>query len=188
MKRFSTLKPENSKKSEEKVLFEEDSFKVIKYEDWSIVNNKDVVICIPFFTELNKFIIRQEYVPSFKFRDGQQQHLSCVMGSIEMGETPEEALYRELQEEAGIVLRDGYKIEFDKPIFFMKGVANKFYPAIIPLTENDYHETKILGDGSLLEKMSSTAKIDTKYLNSMNSSDLVTEYMIGKLKDYLNIS
>ena len=104
-----------------------------------------------------------------------------------MGETPEEAMLRELQEEAGIVLRDGYQIEFDKPLFFMKGASNKFYSAIIPLTENDYHEVVIQGDGSLLEKMSQTAKVDIKYINSMFCSDVVTEFMLMKLKAYLNL-
>ena len=188
MKKFSNLKPENeSSFKKDEVQFKSGSLKVVKYEEWSVVTDKDAVICIPYLTELNKFIIRQEYVPSFKYKEGQQNHLACVGGSIEMGETPEEALLRELQEEAGIVLRNGYQIEFDKPLFFMKGSANKFYSVIIPLTENDYHEVPIRGDGGLLEKMSQTAKVDIKYINSMVASDVVTEHMLMKLKSYLNL-
>mgnify|MGYP003351212362 CR=1 FL=1 len=32
-----------------------------------------------------------------------------------------EALLREIQEEAGLVLRDSYRIEFDKPLFQIYG-------------------------------------------------------------------
>ncbi len=188
MKRFSTIRPEEEKKfKKDDVLYKDDHIKIIQYEDWSIVSEKDCVICIPYLIELNKFIIRQEYIPSFKYVDGQELHLACVGGSIEQGETPEIALFRELQEEAGIVLRDNFKIEFDKPLFTSKANSNKYYPCIIPLNENDYHEIVIQGDGSRCEKLSSTAKIDTMYLKSLNTSDIVTEYMLLKLKNYLNL-
>lgn len=187
MKKFSNIKPEGDDFKKDEVLFKDGSMKVVKYEEWSIISDKDAVICIPYLIELNKFVIRQEYVPAFKYKEGQQQHLMCVGGGIEMGETPEDALYRELQEEAGIVLRDNFKIEFDKPLFFMKGSSNKFYSCILPLTENDYHEISIKGDGSLLEKMSQTAKVDIKYISSMIASDVVTEMMLLKLKQFANL-
>ena len=38
-----------------------------------------------------------------------------------------------------------------------------------------------------VEKMSTTAKIDIKYLSSLNCSDIVTEFMVQKFKSYLNL-
>ena len=88
---------------------------------------------------------------------------------------------------AGLVLRDSYRIEFDKPLFLGKFTSMKVYPCILPLNENDYHEIMIKGDGTRAESLSQTAKIDVKYLSSLNPSDITTEYMLMKFKEYLNL-
>ena len=186
MDKFTNLRPKKDLQKEE-ILYKGDGFNVVQFEEWPIIQNRDFVICIPYLMEENKIVIREEYIPSYKYKEGQQMHLACVGGRIEKGETPEEALIRELQEEAGIVLRDGYKIEFDKPLFVGKESTQKFYPCILPLMEKDFDEITIYGDGSLLEKMSQTAKVDTKFINSMIPSDVVTEFMLMKLKSYLNL-
>ena len=186
MDKFSSIKPKEKLQKQE-VLFKGDDFKVVQFEEWSIIDKKDFVICIPYLMEENKFIIREEYIPSYKYKEGQQMHLACVGGRIEKGETPEEALIRELQEEAGIVLREGIKVEFDKPLFVSKDGTQKFYPCILPLMSKDYDEITIHGDGTLLEKMSNTAKIDRKFVQSMLPSDVVTEFMLLKLKNFLNL-
>jgi ADP-ribose pyrophosphatase YjhB (NUDIX family) len=105
---------------------------------------------------------------------------------LEEGETPEETLFREIQEEAGIVIRDDFEIEFMKPLFATKGNLSKYHPAIIQLTERDYTEIVASGDGSEAEKKSKSIKLDVKYLNSLSPSDLITDYMLIKIKDYLN--
>ena len=190
MDKFSKMKSseyDNEKKNKADILYQDDYIKVIKYDDWSIIQEHDVVVCIPYLIEQNKFIMRQEPIPSFKYADGQELHVTLVGGAIEQGEDSETALIRELQEEAGIVLRDGFKIEFEKPLFMTKAHVNKYYCCILNLSENDYHEVKITGDGTKVEDLSKTFKIDTKYINAVNSSDLVTEYMVDKLKKFLNL-
>jgi len=187
MEQFSKLKPGKLTSEEDKVIFKDGHMSIIKYDGWNILKEKDGIICIPYLIELNQIIIRQEYIPSYKYADGQDYHLALVGGGIEPGESPEEALLRELQEEGGIVLRDNFHIEFEKPLFVGKSTSNKYYPCILPLTENDYHEVMVKGDGSRYEQMSQTAKIDIKYLNSLNASDVITEYMLDKFKKYLNL-
>lgn len=187
MEKFSKLKSNKMTSNEDEIIYSDDHIEIINYDDYKIVKQQDGVICIPYLIETNQIIIRQEYIPSYKYADGQDFHLALVGGGIEQGETPEIAILRELQEEAGLVLRDNFKIEFEKPLFIAKHSSAKCYPCIITLTENDYHEVMIKGDGTKFENMAKTGKVDVKYLNSLNASDIITEYMLDKFKKYVNL-
>jgi 8-oxo-dGTP pyrophosphatase MutT (NUDIX family) len=188
VEKFSKLKPKDEfDDSKEKVLYKDDHFQIIQFEDWSILKERDTVVCIPHLIETNQVVLRYEYIPTFKYVDGQEYHVTLVCGGIEQGETPEKAMLRELEEEAGIVLREDYQLEAMRPLFINKGSANKYYPYILPLNERDYHEVVAKGDGSKEEEMSKAVKVDVKYLSSLNTSDLITDYMILKLKEYMNI-
>lgn len=191
MEKFSKLKPKDdfnlSDNKKDKIVYDGDHFKVVEFEDWQVLKDRDCVVCIPYLIETNQFIIRYEYIPTFKYVDGQEYHVTVVGGGIEIGEDPQKAMIRELEEEAGIVLREDFILEDMKPLFISKSHSNKYYPFIIPLNERDYHEVVARGDGSEIEKISKSVKVDIKYLSNLNSSDLITDYMLMKLKEYLNI-
>lgn len=188
MKKFSKLKPkEILKKTNDKILYENDYIKVIDYEDWSIIKERDLIICIPYFIESNEFLLRHEYIPTYKYVDGQEYHITVLSGGIEEGETVHNALYRELEEEAGIIIREDYQIEDSKPLFITKGHVNKYNTFILPLNEKDYEEIMAKGDGSKAEELSKSVRIDARYIDSINTSDLITEYMLTRLKEYLNL-
>jgi 8-oxo-dGTP pyrophosphatase MutT (NUDIX family) len=188
MEKFTKLKPKTEfTEDKEDILFSNKYMKVINYEDWTVIKESDFVVCIPYLIDSNQIILRHEYIPTFKMVDGQEFHITILSGGIEQGETPERAILRELEEEAGIVVEPDYKIEFMKPLFVSKGNASKYYPCIIQLTERQYHEVIAKGDGSVAEKKSQSVKVDVKYLNSINASEVITEYMILKLKEYLNM-
>jgi 8-oxo-dGTP pyrophosphatase MutT (NUDIX family) len=188
MEKFTKLKPKTEfTETKDDILFSNKYMKVINYEDWTIIKESDFVVCIPYLIDSNQIILRHEYIPTFKMVDGQEFHITVLSGGIELGESPERAILRELEEEAGIVVSPEYKIEFMKPLFVSKGNASKYHPCIIQLTERDYHEVIAKGDGSEAEKKSQSVKIDAKYINSINSSDLITEYMVQQMKSYLNL-
>jgi 8-oxo-dGTP pyrophosphatase MutT (NUDIX family) len=188
MEKFSKLKPKTELSvDKDDVLYDGGHLSVVSYEDWTVVKESDFVVCIIYLIEENQFILRNEYIPTFKMVDGQEYHITVLSGTMKEGETPERTLLREIEEEAGIVIRPDFKIEFMKPLFISKAHASKYHPAIITLTERDFHEVIAKGDGSKAEKMSQTIKLDKKYINSVNASDLITEYMMVKFKEYLNI-
>ena len=187
MDKFSKLRPKTETEKKDKELFSKGPLKVIEFEDWSIIKTKDCILCIPILIETNQVILRHEYIPTFKYVDGQEYHITLVGGGIEKGEDPKTALFRELEEEAGIVVREDFEVEELKPLFVSKGSMNKYYPFILRLTERDYHEVIAKGDGSKEEQMSKSVKVDIKYLSSVNTSDLITDYMLSKLKEYLNL-
>jgi 8-oxo-dGTP pyrophosphatase MutT (NUDIX family) len=189
VQKFSKIRPKNEfNEPDEDIVYQDDKLKVIKFENWSIVKEKDCVVCIPYLIESNQMVLRYEYIPTFKYIDGQEFHATVVSGGIETGETQKMALLRELEEEAGIVLREDFTIEEElKPLFISKGHTNKYYPFILPLNERDYSEIIARGDGSEEEAKSKSVKVDVKYINSVNSSDLITDYMLMKLKEYLNL-
>lgn len=84
MEKFSKVKKRyNIDKSNDKnVQYDDNYIKVVSYEDWFIVSEKDVVVCIPYFIETNQFIIRNEYVPTYKYRD--KSGISCDYSKEEL--------------------------------------------------------------------------------------------------------
>jgi len=65
--------------------------------------------------------------------------------------------------------------------------ANKVYPYIIPLHNKDFEEIVPKGDGTKHEGMSKSVKVDIKQLKNIQASDLITDYILLKLKEYMNL-
>ncbi len=185
MEKFTSIsRPKTEVEEKDPTLFKNDNIKVIEYENSIICEEKDQVICIPFLIEYNQFIIRQEPIAAFKKREGQEQFVTVISGTINDNENIEFALKRELQDEAGIVLRDTYKLEFEKPLFASKTGTMQYHYCLIPLAEADYHEV-LPKENS--DRRSKCVKVDVKYINGLNISDTITELLMLKLKKYLNI-
>jgi 8-oxo-dGTP pyrophosphatase MutT (NUDIX family) len=181
------MKPKSEfEPKEDDIKYQNDHVTIVEYEGWSIVDTPDMVVCIIYLIEQNRFILRHEYIPTFKYCEGQDYHMTVLSGTMEKGEDPKQTLLREIQEEAGIVVSPEIEIEFMKPLFLSKGNTAKYHPAIITLTEADYHEVTTDGDGTDAEDRSKTAKLELRYLGAINTSDLITDYLIEKFKLFVN--
>lgn len=82
---------------------------------------------------------RDEHAPRAALQWG------CVGGSVEAGETPEQAAYRELTEETGIELRDELRHWVSRTLTWSDGVSGRYdvWTASTALTDDDI----VLGEG-----------------------------------------
>lgn len=190
MDKFTKVKKEEGredKKKKDNVLFEKDHLKVISKDKWIYIEESDSICVLPILIEENKVLLRMEVITPYKSVDGRQHHLTCISGTIEKGETPEECLVRELEEEAGIVLRDGVVIEIFDVLYKSKSGSSRFHLSILPLSVYQYDETIAKGDGSKIEDLSKTVNVDARNLKNLSPSDVVTKLLIEEAKKYLNI-
>lgn len=189
MEKFTKhTKVKESNEETSKTLWENDYLKVIDAEGWTVVNEKDMVVSLPYLVEYGQVMFRLEDIPTFKLKyPAMDKFVTCLSGSIEVGESAKDALLREAEEEMGLVIKPEYEPELIKVLFASKGNTAQYHIYLMPLYEKDYYEVIPKGDGSKSEAKSKNAKIDVKYLNSINTNDLITTYLIDALKKHINM-
>jgi len=190
MDKFTKIKKNKDKedKKGDPILFKKDYLTVRSSDNWIYTEESDSVCVIPILIEENKVLLRMEVIPPFQSVDGREHHLTCISGTIEEGESAEECLVRELEEEAGIILRDNVVVEIFDVLYKSKSGSSRFHLCVLPISIYQYDETIAKGDGSNIEKISKTVKVSSGNLNNLSPSDIVTKLLIGEVKKYLNIS
>jgi hypothetical protein len=164
---------------------------LIKFRDWTIIDEADMVAVLPYFKDEGYVLLRSEWIPTYqwKYKDihkGIDKFITVISGHIEEGETPQQTLRRELYEEAGIVLNETKELDIGRPLHISKGNLNCYFPCLLELNYNDYQQTKAPGDGSLAEKKSQTIKISLADLDQIVPFDLISGFLMEKLLDILH--
>ena len=195
MDKFSNIKKGKKKEmeSQEKSLYKGDVLNIVGYKDWEFVKEGDMVAVLPYLRDEASIILRHEWIPTYQYHykghndfKNVTHFLTTLTGTVEVGESLENTVRRELYEEAGIVLANVYGIEMDKHLFLSKGNVAQYHTVIVELRYADFKLTAPKGDGSQGESMSSSVKIGLGDIDELRTHDLITEYMLTKFKlEYL---
>ena len=179
-------KQAKKEKQVDEYLFDTKYIKIKKVEDWTGLIESDSVCVLPILINENKILLRTEYTPSYKDRDGSDYHLTCISGTVEKFEEYDDTIRRELVEEAGIKLNDTYKINNIVSLFKSKTGSSKFHYCILPLYKNDYTDVIATTDGSRTELLSKTVMVDIPNITRLNVSDTITKLLVTEAIMFLN--
>ena len=193
MQKFSKLnKDTNRETTDSYIKYEGDFLKIIQYKDYEFVSEPHMVIILPYLRDEGYVLLRHEPIPTYQYHykniddyKNITHFLTCISGTIEKGETIQNAVRRELYEEAGLVLSNMFQIDIDKNLFVSKGNSSQYHICLLEIRYNDYKLTKPPGDGSENEKNSKVIKVSLGDLDNIRTHDLITDYLITKFRlDY----
>jgi len=185
---FLTRADLEGNKQEPKTLYENEFMKVIEVDGWSVVEEKDSVVCIPYLKETGKILLRYEPIPPFQLiNPNVEKYVTIMSETMEEGEEPMDTLRRGLKEEFGIELNANVQAEILTPIFCNKGNTRKYHICILPLMNYDYHQMEPTTDGSEQEKKAQNVALQLNEINAVVIYDLITRYCIDLFKTHYSL-
>lgn len=169
-------------------LFNGKFLDIINYKETEILQVKDKVAILPYFRDEANFLMRLEWTPAYQYKNRDKSnlkritnYLTVITGIIEDGETPEQAIRRELYEEGGIVLNALYPFEVEGPYFMQKYSTGQVWVCLLELPVNSYRQIKPPTDGSKPEQLSKCIRVSIGDINQIVNNDLISKYLITKL-------
>lgn len=169
-------------KKETKVLYDAGHFQVIDINGYVTVQEQDMVVCIPYFIEQKKIMLRYENIPSFELiQPGIEKYVNVMSTYINKEETPSDALKRGLKNEFGIELKN-IKEEIYNPIFINKGNTAKYHICILPLMEHNYELVQTV-EAKKLDMLNSNILININELPNLLIYDIITKYVLDIFKN-----
>jgi hypothetical protein len=189
MEKFTKLNTSKKVEPTDNIKYKGKNHNVVVYRDWEFIEQPNMVIILPYIKDEGYILLRHEPIPTFQyfFKDTDNyknitHFLTVISETVEKDESLKNAVRRGLYEEAGIVLSELYDIDIEKSLFLNKSNTGIYHICLLELNYNDYRVTEPKTDGSQYEKNSKTIKISLGDIDEIRSHDLITDYMLTKLK------
>lgn len=187
MEKFSQIK-DKPIISDEELIFSGKQVDIINYKDNEILKINDMVAILPYFSDEATFLMRQEYIPAYQYKNKENiklrkitNYLSPLTGDIENDESIEQTIRRILFKENGIVLRDIYDFDITGPFFINKYNTSQTYICFLDLPINTYRQTTPNMGKELNDNLSKPIRVSIGDINNIVQNDLLSNILINKL-------
>jgi len=160
---------------EAKQLYNGEWINLVSWNNYEFVDEASIVLVVLIRKDSEEVLygIREEYCPPY-FYDSEspdsateELYYTLITGGIEEGEDAEDALYREIEEEAGIQIVPGQSqiIALSGSIPMVKFASTQVYPFVVNLEPGSFKVVEAIGDGTENEKKSKTSWVTAEEVN-----------------------
>jgi len=160
---------------------------IMDYKDSSFFIDNDQIVILPYLKDEGYILLTYESIPTYqyKYKDvGEYKNttnfLTVIKGDI-IDETPLQSVRRNIIQKTGVILNSNYLITIDKTLFRDPKTTGQYYISLLEINYNDFKQ------GSLVKSLDNNrvVKVSLGDINDIKTFDLITDYMLLKLKyDY----
>jgi len=162
------------------VKFDAGQIQILDIQGTVAIQQKDMVICIPYLSEKNTLFMQYKNVAPFELIKPEISKYITVMSEV-VETTPEAALKTGLEKNYGIVLSENKKFEILQPIFINTSNTARYHICILPLMSYDYEQIYKEDSDAMIMK-NSNVLINSSELNNYIIYDLISRYAIDLFK------
>ena len=189
MEKFTKIKKNEPKTSENEDLFKNDEISIIKFDEKDIIISNAQIVILPFFKDEGYMLLKYEKCPAFKFKYKDKSeyndidyYLTAIKADFNDDQTPTQNVRRILHEKTGVVLNQLFPIEVDKVLFKDDNNVGQYHICILNINYNDFKQSSVK-----ITEENRVVKVSLGDIDSIKVFDLVTDYVLLKLKYENNI-